>query len=63
MGLEFKDKGPWEVAESKGRVRLYSDDFTHDVSLEVNGDFSTIEGKIKYAQALAEVLNKQNGNN
>lgn len=56
--MSFNDKGPWEVVESKGRVSLYSDDFTHDISLEVNGDFSTIEGKIKYAQALAELLNE-----
>lgn len=52
------DKGPWQVDEwSGGRVVLQSDDFEHDVALEISGDFGTPERKLAYAQALAAWMN------
>lgn len=53
------DKGPWkaETWERKtGRVYVVqSDDFTHDVALEISGDFLP-EDRMKYAEWLAQLL-------
>jgi hypothetical protein len=56
------DKGPWTVSAGKcadgyEKVFICSDDFTHDVSLRVLGDFRSLSEKKKYAQAIADVLN------
>lgn len=60
--MTFKDKGPWcamiTEIEEKQCVRLYSDDFTHDVALMVSGDFVTIDDKLEYATELANFLNE-----
>lgn len=61
--MTFKDKGPWSavITEINGKrcVRLYSDDFTHDVALTVGGDFATIDDKLEYATELANFLNER----
>lgn len=55
---QYLDKGPWETKMfPEGTVYLYSDDFEHDVSLKVMGDFASSEDKLNYANALAEALN------
>jgi hypothetical protein len=52
------DKGPWSVQEwSHTRVVLMSDDFTHDVALEISGDFADHNEKLWYANALATSMN------
>lgn len=52
------DRGPWKVtAWPDGRVVLQSEDFKHDVSLVVNGDFDSREAKVTYAEALAAWMN------
>lgn len=54
------DKGPWKVdvwARSR-TVVLQSDDFEHDVALEISGDFSDFDEQIKYANWLADVLTR-----
>jgi hypothetical protein len=57
------EKGPWkaEVWEVDGvkKVVLQSDDFTHDVTLYVSGNFASFEQKVWYAELLAEKLNHQ----
>lgn len=55
----ISETGPWEVHASKldRDVYLFSDDFTHDVSLKISGDFETREQKIEYAHELARRLN------
>lgn len=52
------DKGPWLVDEwSDGIVVLQSDDFEHDVALEISGDFGSKESKLEYARSLAAWMN------
>lgn len=50
------DAGPW-VASANGRL-LQSDDFTHDVALEVSGDFADAADRIAYARNLAARMNQ-----
>lgn len=56
--MEFKDKGPWIVASETGN-KIESDDFTHDVTLTISGDFGSDADRVEYAQWLCEILNKQ----
>jgi hypothetical protein len=49
------DKGKW-YADHYGR-KVWSNDFTHDVVLEVSGDFGSEEERIEYANWLADKLN------
>lgn len=49
------DKGPWRVLH--GGELIASDDFTHDVQLQLSGDFATPEQRLLYAKALASRLN------
>lgn len=56
--MSFKpDEGPW-VASDDGHY-IYSDDFTHDVSLKVCGDFWDSNQRKQYADHLARVLNTE----
>jgi len=60
------DKGPFRVRVAKYAngelslsrdVRLNSDDFTHDASLIIYGDFGSLAQKVKYARYICELLN------
>ena len=53
------DKGPWTVVagDITGKIRIDSDDFTHDASLIVYGDFANDDDRIKYARFIADKLN------
>jgi hypothetical protein len=52
------DKGPWKAMQGNdSRWNVYSDDFTHDVSLMVNGDFGNVEDRKRYCEWLAARLN------
>lgn len=57
-----RDRGPWtaQVWHSRAKggdyVVIQSDDFHHDVALQVTGDFSDIESCHRYAEWLAGVL-------
>jgi hypothetical protein len=52
------DRGPWMVTVWPGqKVVLQSDDFTHDVALEISGDFGSHDEKRAYAKALADWMN------
>jgi hypothetical protein len=53
------DKGKWTTEIYDGKVFLFSDDFTHDVKLQVSGDFGTLENKIAYAKALADWMSER----
>ena len=48
------DKGPWYTVG----VWVASKDFTHDVMLEIRGDFEDAKQRIAYAEWLAGVLNR-----
>lgn len=51
--LEPPDKGPFKVVGTN----IGSDDFTHDVMLQLSGDFETYERKKSYAEWVAATLN------
>lgn len=55
------EAGTWEAGITKdGRVFVESSDFSHDVRLYVDGDFSSPSQKLKYAKLIANRLNKAN---
>jgi hypothetical protein len=56
----ISEKGPWVVGsnEKTGEVYLRSDDFHHDVRLQISGDFGFFEVKVEYAQRLANRMNR-----
>jgi len=57
-GFQSPDRGLWVVQQWAGsKVVLQSDDFKHDVALEINGDFEELEQKREYATALARWMN------
>lgn len=49
------DLGPWTVSED-GR-QLFSDNFTNDVKLTLDGDFYGDEDRLAYSRRLAQQLN------
>ena len=51
------DKGLWTVRDTPRGIMIDSDDFTHDASLIVYGDFRDKKQKIKYAKFIANLLN------
>jgi hypothetical protein len=52
------EKGPWHVSDwGEGRLAIQSDDFTHDVALEVSGDFGSPELKRAHAEEITRRLN------
>lgn len=54
----IEESGPWMAGvASDGRVFVESDDFTHDVRLYVNGDFTGPEQKLEYAREIVKRLN------
>lgn len=61
----IKDKGHWSVVVGSNRpfghltaqIYLQSDDFTHDVMLKIDGDFTNSDEKMEYARYLADRLN------
>lgn len=56
------DKGPWKAEvwkKATGNIAvLQSDDFGHDVALEISGDFEDWGQRMKYAEWLAEALTR-----
>lgn len=56
--MEFKDKGPWIVVSETGH-KIESDDFTHDVTLTISGDFGSDADRVEYAKGLCEILNRR----
>jgi hypothetical protein len=52
------EKGPWQVNDwGQGRIVIQSDDFTHDVALEVSGDFGSLLLERAHAEEIARRLN------
>lgn len=63
---KLDDRGPWTVETWKDengndKVGLFSDDFTHDVVLNITGDFWDNKQRMMYAQQLADRMNKMPG--
>lgn len=60
MDVEY-DQGPWTVWQDKDAVGLGSNEFNHDVSLRISGDFYNTDSKLTYARKLADQLNQTIG--
>lgn len=56
---QIKETGPWTTGSDNGRCFVESGDFTHDVRLYIDGDFSDFGQKCAYAAAIAKRLNAQ----
>lgn len=59
--IDERDTGPWTMSvwgDEDDRIVIQSDDFHHDVALEVTGDFADIESRKRYAIWLAGLLTK-----
>lgn len=59
----ISETGPWSVRTfadeaGKQKVVLQSEDFTHDVWLEVTGDFADLKQRVLYAAKLADRMNR-----
>lgn len=55
---EVCERGPWTVDDWRdGRIAIQSQDFTHDVALELSGDFGDPELKRRHAQFICDKLN------
>ena len=50
------DKGPWNITP---QMELQSDDFTHDVTIKMNGDFEGLADRLRYLNALKDKLNEK----
>ena len=54
----FPDHKQWTTGiTNDGRVYIQDDNFEYDARLYINGDFYDQELQMKYAEAIAEVLN------
>ena len=59
--VEIRENGPWAVdVWRNGAIVLQSDDFHHDVALEISGDFGSPEIKRAYAEEVCRRLNAAN---
>ena len=61
MIFQDVDKGDWSLYYNQAGDKLLglqSDDFKHDVTLEVHGDFGGLEDKREYCELLETTLNK-----
>lgn len=57
--MKIHETGNWSVGSTdKGKtVFIESNDFTHDVRLYVNGDFTGPDERLAYAEEIAQRLN------
>ena len=56
--MKIWDTGPWEVRDTDRGVMIDSDDFTHDASLIVYGDFRNKKQMMEYGKFIAGILNR-----
>ena len=57
----MKEDGYWTADRDNDEAFLQSDDFEHDVTLLVRGDFRDVRQKLKYAIEIARRLNAYKG--
>lgn len=65
MDGALRENGPWKVQvwnsvsfAAQPKVVLQSEDFMHDVALVIDGDFKNHAQKIRYAERLADRMNR-----
>jgi len=51
------DKGPWTIEIDEENIHICSDDFTHDVCLNISGDFKDVLQNLEYATWIRDKLN------
>lgn len=56
--IKVQEKGPWKAVIYTKGIALQSDDFHHDVTLYISGDFADQDQKWKYAIMLADRMNR-----
>ena len=54
-----QERGPWSIAIWDGKTYLQTHGFTHDVTLQISGDFEDKAQEFAYAQELVRQLNAQ----
>lgn len=54
---QVRENGPFTAENWRGEIVVQSEDFHHDVTLKISGDFGDPGVKLAYAQHLAEILN------
>jgi hypothetical protein len=52
------DRGPWTHLHDRTGSVIASDDFRHDVVLQVSGDFADEAERLAYCDWLAKTLNE-----
>lgn len=52
------ERGPFVFKVNENGASLYSDDFNHDVTLSIHGDFGSSQARAGYAAFLADVLTR-----
>lgn len=58
--LEGVDQGPWSVhIDRDNHILVISDDFTHDVTIDIRGDFRNSATKLRYAHFICSALNQK----
>ncbi len=58
--IEGVDQGPWNVQiDRNGNIFVISDDFTHDVTIDIRGDFDSHLTKLRYAHFICDTLNEK----
>jgi len=55
--MKVWDRGPWFAKWTARGLMIDSDDFTHDASLIVYGDFKDDRQRMRYAKYIATLLN------
>lgn len=58
--IEGVDQGPWNVqTDRNGNILVISDDCTHDVTIDIRGDFDSHISKLRYAYFICDALNQK----
>jgi len=55
--LAVQERGPWRLYTNNGKFYAASEDFTHDVSLQVIGNFANDEQRKAYTEEICRRLN------
>ena len=55
--MKVWDRGPWYARFTERGLMIDSEDFTHDASLVVYGDFKDDRQRMRYAKYICKLLN------
>ncbi len=60
VDCKIKEDGPWIPVMYDNQVTVQSEDPTHDVTMKITGDFSSIQQFYEYARMISRRLNSYN---